>query len=253
MSVKQRPRCRQRALAALMLLSALIAPAGAARAGRQPRQWSCDGVAKSQTGAEVSMTWFVEASGAVMARTASWTPPVVASQASAGARRKPFGEADPDLSIDYDEPEKPAIGRPDLVSVAVTARAAPWRVGGLAVALSLDGGRTWPVALTLFAPEPDFPERALMTGSLADSDTNSNLLKVIESAREGVAALTDRTGRTLGQTRYDLSAHAERDRLYQAAWAAAERAARHPTRCAETIEGPEPPPIPIDLAPAVKR
>jgi hypothetical protein len=224
--VRDRSIWRAYALAAILML-ALPEATRAAQPARQPKQWFCEGVAKGANGADVTLNWYVHADGTVVARSASWTPPSFIVTAA-------LGGVATDLSILYVGPTMDGIGPPGSVLVDV---AGTRRLDGASVTFELDDQHRWTAALTRWPPPTNFhvqiPNWQFLTGELAGA--NPDLLAAIETAGEGLATFTDKTGRTLSQVRYDLGARAERDRLYRTAWAAAERAAQHPKRCQKTV------------------
>jgi hypothetical protein len=226
------------------MLGLVVAVLLAGSQAESPRQqWVCRGLAKGERGAEVSVLWYLEADGKVVGRGADWTPPQIATTAKAAG----LSGLAPDLAVALDT--EPATGRANAVLVSADSEAGPQLVEGSTVTLKLDDGRRWSVSLERIAGVRDVPPLTFRINTLADAGSNPELLAALETARGGEATLTAKDGRRLGQVRYDLSARAERDRLFRQAWAAAERAARRPLRC-DKAQPPEDAPVPTIPAPS---
>ena len=182
----------------------------------------------------VGVSFTVDASGAVIDRSADWSPPTVGTRAALFAGQ-------PTLVITYSQPSEAGLGPATaIVGHAISNQGTkPWRGAMLSLTLDGDSAQTWSVnflALSPGHPKRGEPEVAVAIGVLAEADgaqgpLNIDLLTAVERAK--TARLGLRVGDHLagGVTNLELSGHAERDRRFAQAWAEAVKAAQHPQAC----------------------
>ena len=224
------------AVAALLVLFVPPTPGKASQPAEPAKLWACKGSAKGERGAEVSATWLVRADGAVDARGARWKPPHDHATATSDRRQGAMDNPSPSLSISYDHSEMGAIGRVQEVYVDVEGRSGRWVRQAGSVTLMLDGGAEWTVPLDEW--QPRFAKPARFLGTLAREDVNPDLLAVVATASDGLVRLDAKDGARMSESRFDLGARSERDRLYEVAWAIAERASQRPNLCVEAVLAP---------------
>ncbi|MDO9370011.1 MAG: hypothetical protein Q7T68_15705 [Sphingopyxis sp.] len=220
-------------IAALLVL--MLAPETIA----EDDQWVCTARAKGQRDARVDVSIQLTTDRDILVQNVGWSPP---RAARAGSSR-PDIEA-PGLTLYYEYAEAGDIG--DLTNALgdVSSIDAPaGTFDDMALGVRIDQGDTWYVALETLesmdlAPEYRIGETKTVappldfrSAWLADADTDIDPLEGLGAARVAKLSLVDRKGRPVSQISYDLSATAERDRLFAKAWKKAETLALHPTRC----------------------
>lgn len=219
--------------AALCLAAALVAVSGVpALAGE--RQVLCSGQASGTRGDRVDVSIYVDADGKQIGSYASWDPPLSGPQPASAADA-------PDLTftIMYHEAGAGGLGAAGHPMIIATALAPPGKkrrgnperqLAGLGLELSVDQSAAQPLELR---SDPRIMPLPMIATRYADAPA------LPEGARTVSLKLIDSRKRTVGGVSYDLTDTATRDRLFAAAWQAAQAATVAPDGCEQTMESPE--------------
>src|SRR5262245_33172175 len=105
---------------------------------------TCKGEAEASGDSKVEVDFTVDAKGAVVARSAIWTPPYAGNDDS----ENPVLTGAPQLAIEYDAAGEAGPGAPSLVSGTSMVTAGPTALTGASIRISLDGGRDWTAPLS---------------------------------------------------------------------------------------------------------
>ena len=208
---------------ALTVLSAAPAQAG-------ETQRVCTGQASGAKGEAVSVMIYLTAKGERVGSFASWDPPRMDQP------RPPAAEV-PDLyfTMMYHQADASGLGPAGDPLISANAFAPAGKRGrsnperqfaGLSVELTVDSAAPQMLPLTtneLLAPLPMTAMREAKASALP-ATAQTVTLRLVRSGKP-----------PLSTARYDLSGTAERDRLFTAAWQSADRAARTPETCEETV------------------
>ena len=194
----------------------------------------CTGLANTPKGEGVGVEFRVDESGAVVGRSARWTP-----SSLAGPLTAPIG-AGPTLSIDYGRPTESGLGPATSMSGLTAFIANRDVTSDAALTLVLDGDRTrqWSVrpVLSVAAPKTVIGKIMAGFGKLADASTaggplNADLLVAVENAKSVSLELREGNSMISPAAVSDLSDHAARDAAFHTAWDAAAKAAQSPSQC----------------------
>jgi hypothetical protein len=218
-------------IAALLLL--LLQPGAT---GPDDQQWLCTANARGKYGARVDIDIQLTGAGEILTRDTRWSP----RKASHAIVSRPDLDA-PDLTLHYGYAGAEGIGEVTEALGNVSSIDAPaGTFDQMIMGLRIDPGETWYVELNSIEPESQYPIADAKAGgsgldfrsaTLSSSNTDADQLESFRTARLATLSLVDLEGRPVSQTSYDLSAIAERDRLFAKAWKKAGRLALHPQRC----------------------
>lgn len=230
------------ALLILLLQSGQPAP----EAPADDRQWVCTASAKGKHDARVDVSIQLTTDRDILTRNIGWSPPT-ASRASIS---RPDVNV-PGLTLYYEYAEADDIDEvTDALSDVSSVNAPAGTLDQMALAVRIDHGEPWYVRLERIGPpesdsdyriveaETGNPAFDFRTARLTDGDSSADIdpLESLQGARIATLSLVDRKENAVSRISYDLSATAERDRLFAKAWKKAEALALHPQRCAKTAE-----------------
>lgn len=216
-------------IAALLVTMLLAQPAP--DTARSDRQWVCSADARGSRGARVDVSIQLTTGGDILSRDVNWSPPTPVR----AALSRPDVKA-PGLTLYYEDAEAEGIGEVTDALGNISSTSAPaGTLDDMALAVRIDGDAAWHVELEAMpgasAPETGAPTFDYRSGWLADGDTDIDPIERLRSARTVTLSLVNRAGHPVSQVGYDLSATAERDRLFRQAWAKADKLALRPARC----------------------
>lgn len=195
----------------------------------------CTGSAKGQRHARVDVSVEPDGDGDVSLLSVGWSPPRSRPETS-----RPDMEP-PRLRLYYQYAEADDIDEiSDALGTASSIDAPDGALDNMALAVRIDQGDTWYVALESIELDADRrfgeslkadPPRDTRSAWLGNGNTDIDVLGTLQSAHMVTLSVVNRKGHPIAQTDYDLSATAERDRLFRTAWKKAHAMARQPQRC----------------------
>lgn len=196
----------------------------------------CTASAKGTRQARVDVSVEPDPDGEASLLNVGWSPPRSARPATS----RPDIEA-PRLMLYYAYAEADNIDEiSDALGDASSIAAPDGTWDDMALAVRIDGGETWYVALDTLeldtdqrfgAPRTVTPPRDARAAWLSDGNTDIDVYETLETARTLTLSVVNRAGHPVSQAGYDLSATAERDRLFRTAWKKAHAMARKPLQC----------------------
>jgi len=212
-------------LAAAAVAAAAPAPTPAPVAAAT--HWLCQGKASGANGSEVVANWTVDDGKAILSRRIVWTPPRLSLHSLPDYGGNPY------LSVLYDTPDGP----PAAVRAIIIGRAGPNPLAGANVSLALKGGQSWSArVIPVSGVDLSTNTFTVRNAWLANTHWSTplahlDLLQAVPSTGEVTVSLANAGGEILAWSTNDLTAGAERDRLFHDAIAAAEAASANPQSC----------------------
>jgi hypothetical protein len=220
----------------IVALLAMLLQSGPAAPQVANEERICTASATGRHGARVDVSVEVTPDRAIFTQNVGWSPP----KASSAALSRPGVKA-PALTLYYEYAQADDIDDLSSALGEVSSVDAPaGTFDDMALAVRIDQGDTWYVALDSIELDPEYRFGKTMVGGTADdrrsawlSDGNTDIdpLEALETARSATLSLVNRKGHPVSQISYDISATAERDRLFTKAWKKAEKLAQRPARC----------------------
>jgi hypothetical protein len=204
-----------------MFLALAVAASIAAQSEKQPDQWLCGGSVSTAAGSSVTVHFYVEADGNIISHYTAWDPPVSARQIYVRRRSRDI----PGLSISFERADGEGIGLPTGVDVSVASERSLRWLDDSTVTMAVPGGPSQTSQFLVTANHP--PYRSATLAENGDTD----LLSAVDKASVISTELRDHKNKLIGSVSYDLSARAERDRLYRQAWTDAQEALRDRAKC----------------------
>lgn len=202
-------------------------------------EWVCTARAKGKRDARVDVSIRVTTDRDILTQNVGWSPP----RASRAATSRPDVKA-PSLTLYYEYAEAEEIGEVTNALGDVSSIDAPaGTFDKMALGVRIDRGKTWYVALESLETMETPPDHRIGTRQIGDStydfrsawltdgDTDIDPLEALQAARIATISIVNRRGHPVSQISYDLSATAERDRLFAKAWKRAETLSMRPQRC----------------------
>jgi hypothetical protein len=193
----------------------------------QSDQWLCDGSARTARGSDVSIQFYVDAEGNIIAHSTAWDPPL--NDRKTYARRR---SADmPSMSISYDKADGDGMGLPTGINVsALSERSLRW-LDDSTVTMVVPDGPTQTSEFNVSGNHP--PYRSATIAGNGDGE----LLAAVDNSSAVLVNLRDRKNKLIGSISYNVSAKDKRDRLYRQAWAEAHAALRNRSKCEKLPKG----------------
>lgn len=201
----------------------------------------CTASATGQRHARVDVSVELGSDGDISLMSVGWSPP----RSSRPETSRPDIGA-PLLRLYYEYAEADNIDEiSDALGTASSIDAPEGAFDDMALAVRIDQGDTWYVALESIELDADqrfgeplktTPPRDTRSAWLGNGDTDIDVLGTLQSAHMVTLSVVNRKGHPITQIDYDLSATAERDRLFRTAWKKAHSLARQPRRCPKAPE-----------------
>lgn len=199
-------------------------------------EWICTASVRGKRDARVDISVEVAADRDIFIQNVGWAPP----KASRPATSRPDVRA-PGLTLFFEYAEPDDIAELSSALGEVSSIDAPaGTLDDMALAVRIDQGDTWYVAIEATELDREYrigktratdPADDHRSAWLANGDTEIDPIEALGTARIATLSVVNRKGHPVSRTSYDLSATAERDRLFAKAWKQAERLARRPERC----------------------
>jgi len=201
----------------------------------------CTASATGQRHARVDVSVEPRGDGDVSLLSVGWSPP----RSSRPETSRPDIEA-PRLRLYYEYAEADNIAEiSDALGIASSTDAPDGAFNDMALAVRIDQGDTWYVALESIELDADrrfgeplkaTPSRDVRLAWLGNGDTDIDVLGTLQAAHMVTLSVVNRKGHPIARISYDLSATTERDRLFRTAWKKAHAMARQPQRCPKAPE-----------------
>lgn len=227
--------------ATLLLAAAAAAPDETLPAPED--QWVCSAAAEGPRQSAVHVAIQVTASGELVATYVDWSPPLATPAI-------PPGRPAPELAFYFEQAGADGIG--PVTGVLATVSSIGGSLDGKRWSVSVDGAGPWQVTVddTMAMPDVLVNGRTLRYRSAfigpnpGLGPTDPRLLAALAGAASARVEFLDRRGRVLAFSQYDLTATADRDRLFGAAWSQAEDRTHHLDSCEQATGTPPPVPVP---------